>query len=383
MNLDSPCVARGGNMDDPLAQDWDRFVSDGPSKHVEQLLAWGEARRQDGWTAHQVVHQEEGRIAGAALILIRQFHKVLRVGYLCKGPLLGNAKGPDWLRAAKGIVLKLKDFAKRQRLFCLIVEPPYFSDELHVLLRTCGFSPHLKQLPPSGLAKGTLLIDLRPSEEELLMGMRRSTRSALRKAGATQVISRIGGKADVDLLWNLMIELCRRRGATPNISSPKVMHAVWDRFNASDRARIDVLEMSGQPLAALMTFCIGSWAIPWRIGWSGAEPRISPEKILYWAVIRDLRMNGATTFDFNWVDPDEADAVRAGRDVPESTAKGVTKFKMGFGGEIVRLQETLDYFPNPLARVALRWGGSSLLESRAFAKLARRISGLRKRHSPD
>lgn len=359
---------------DPAA--WDECVASARSMHLEQTSAWAEARRLDGWAPTYLLARQESRLVGGALLLVRRIKGYIAVGYVSRGPILRAELGEREEDVATEIAKGLVRVARANRLTVLIVDPPYFAGVLPAALKKAGCVPHLPQLPPTGLMKGTLLIDLRASEEELLRGLRRSTRQLLRKADQEPALRfREGGAQDIDTLWKLMNELCRRRGVRPNVSSPAVMRALWDRLSPTKSVRIDVLEFNGEPLTAVMTVCVGRWAIPWRIGWSGTEAKLSPEKILYWNLIRALKNAGYTTFDFNWIDPTEADAIRAGVASLDPTAHtGITAFKIGFGGDIVRIEPPMDYFPSSIVRSAMRLGLGKIVSSKTARKILNRAN---------
>ncbi len=351
---------------------WNQVVVSADSVHVEQHTAWGETRRLDGWTPNLLTVKEGDAIAAGALVLTRRISRWIKVGYVSRGPLVRQGESAG--NAAGEIVADLKRFARSHGLTILIVDPPYRSCVPPDQLVRAGFTPHLRRLPPTGLMRGALLIDLQPSESELLARMRRSTRQVLRKAEQSSLRMRSGGVEDIPVLWNLMSELCRRRGCSPNVSSPELIRELWTRLAPNGQARIDILERDGVPIVALLTLCLGSWVIPWRIGWSGAEPQLSPQKVLSWSVIRSVRNAGFRTWDFNWVDPDEAKAIHAGAPVADSVGSGITGFKMSFGGSIIPIDPPMDFFPNAIARAFVRSGGGSLLNSSRLAPLLARVN---------
>jgi len=201
--------------------------------------------------------------------------------------------------------------------------------------------------------------------------MRRSLRRNVRQAREGGVEVREGGEGDIEVLWRLLNELCRRRGVRSNISSMEVIRRLWQLLAPEGQARIDVAEVDGRPVVALLTVLLGAWAIPWRIGWSGEAARLHPEKYLYWSVLHTLRAQGCQVFDFNWVDLAEADAVRNGSPLAENVHSGMTFFKMGFGGELIRLPGAFDYFPNPWIRWGMLGGGRRLLGTPWVQRLIR------------
>jgi lipid II:glycine glycyltransferase (peptidoglycan interpeptide bridge formation enzyme) len=357
--VDSQTRTEVHRVDSNSAQQWDEFVQQAESVHLEQLSSWGRVRMVEGWLPEILIVRRKGDILGGALILVKRFKSVLKVAYVSRGPLVRRCGTiiREESEAAE-VVSAIKLDARRTKLSVLIVDPPYRCGYVSGMLGGPDFTRHLPQLPPSGLMKGTLLIDLRPPEADLLLNMRRSTRQVLRKADEAGLRVRQGGADDVSLLWKLLMDLCRRRGVTSNVSSEEVLKAMWVHFGPIGRVRIDVIEKAAEPLAALMTVCVGGWAVPWRIGWSGAESRYSPEKALYWSVMRSVRQKGSSVFDFNWIDPQEALAIRSGTSMRSTVGDGVTNYKIGFGGEILPLAPAMDYFPNPVVRaVMLRYGG--------------------------
>ena len=93
--VDFELVRGSGEGHSQAREEWRHFVLAQPSVHLEQLWAWGEVRRVDGWQPELLVGRIGGGLAAGCLILHRRLNRFLRVGYVSRGPLIGPAAGAD------------------------------------------------------------------------------------------------------------------------------------------------------------------------------------------------------------------------------------------------------------------------------------------------
>jgi lipid II:glycine glycyltransferase (peptidoglycan interpeptide bridge formation enzyme) len=216
-----------------------------------------------------------------------------------------------------------------------------------------------------------ITIDLTPPVDEILGNMSKTTRKSIRQAERRGVTIRGGDRADLSILWDLMMALCARRGVRSNVDNIEFMTHLWDVFSPGKRAQLFVAEVEQAPVAALLTIKAGDWIHLWRMGWSGAFPDKHPTKALLWHAAREAREEGCTVADLNWAESEVAEAIKAGDATSGNPNAGVTQYKLGFGGQVVRLPGAYTYFPNPIVRAFFRMGGERVVTSRLGARLLR------------
>ncbi len=184
---------------------WNSLVSKLPDPHFLQTYEWGQVKAKYGWKPLYAVWATDGKFSvfketdqsfllhpdhcvAAALILKRQ---ILRNGFAARLSILYSPKGPllDWSNQvpAEPCLNDLQSFARKQGAIFLKMDPdvvlgtgiPQGEDDFidnngQVLMselkqRGWGYSSDQIQF------KNTVLIDLDPSEEELLCSMKQKT----------------------------------------------------------------------------------------------------------------------------------------------------------------------------------------------------------------
>ena len=170
-----------------------------------------------------------------------------------------------------------------------------------------------------------MLVDLRPSEDELLACMKPKTRYNIRLAARRGVAVRAGGEADLDGLYRMYAETAVRDGFV--IREAGYYREVWGTFLRAGLAEALIAEVSGEPVAAVWVFRFGDRA--WYLyGMSRPLHREKmPNHLLQWEAMRRSKQAGCTVYDL-WGAPDKFDE--------RDPLWGVYRFKEGFGGRVVR-----------------------------------------------
>lgn len=327
-----------------------------------------------GWQSHYVTVRLERRLVGGAMVLVRRSGRFGRVGYVCRAPLLRPEAGhADVL--AQAVLTELKAFAKTNGLRVLIVAVPYRGQGMIPVMRALGYVDHPWGMPPSRLPNGTIVHNCQVPREEMLASFRRSTRQEINRGLKRGFRMRMGGEGDLPAFWDMVVSLCRRRNASPNIPGLEYVRRVWRTLSPSGSARLYVGEVNDSVVTSLMCIRQGNWLFAWRIGWSGEHAEAFPTKSLYWQVMQAAAAEGVVHLDFMDLNMNDVRAAQAtaGADPPKSAGFGVNFFKLGFGGTIIELPTAMDYFPNPLIRGVMRAGLASLLNHRKVRRVFFRL----------
>jgi lipid II:glycine glycyltransferase (peptidoglycan interpeptide bridge formation enzyme) len=267
--------------------------------------------------------------------------------YTPKGPLM------DWsdelLR--KRVLDDLQSFAKRQGAIFLKVDPD-------VVLGTGipGTGREIEddtgQAVMSELKRGgwrfssdqiqfrnTVMIDLSPSEEELLARMKQKTRYNIRLAAKKGVTVRAGNTSDLPMLYKIYAETSVRDGFV--IRDETYYRTVWQTFMESESPGCEPLiaEVEGKPVAAIFVFYFAGRAY-YLYGMSREAHREKmPNYLLQWEGMRRAKAAGCSLYDL-WGAPDEFNE--------NDPIWGVFRFKEGLGGQVVRTLGAWDYTPKLL-----------------------------------
>ncbi len=297
---------------------WEALVDQRfPAAHVLQTAAWARLKTEFGWQATPFVVDD-----AAALVLWKALPLGFSFGYVPKGPL-----GP-WSPA---LWQRIDAEARRRRAVFLKVEPDLWEDQAPPAWRTAppqGFrpSPHSVQ-PPR-----TIVIDLRPDEDELLARMKQKTRYNIRLARRKGVTVRPWD--DVDRFFDLL-QVTAQRDRFP-LHPRAYYRRAYALFHPRGQAQLLVAEYEGEPLAALMVFRRGPRAWYFYGASSNRHRNRMPTYLLQWEAMRWAKAQGAVEYDL-WGIPDADEAqLEAQFTQRRDGLWGVYRFKRGFGGQVRR-----------------------------------------------
>lgn len=340
--------------------EWDAFVRDHAQGSLLQTTHWAQLKSHFGWRSHRVWLRREGQLAAGAQVLFRSaMMGMVRIGYVPHGPLV------DWEDEEQVAVLmnQIDRACYEHRAGLVKLEPLVFLDDVGgapgggtVLSRQrwaeiCAAHDLVHEAdtiqPPR-----TLLIDLRPPEEEILQAMKQKTRYNIRLAGRKGVTVREGTMADM-ATFNRLMRVTGERDAF-SVHQPDYYRTAYELF-APERAAMFVAEYEGQALAALMVFALGERAAYLYGASSNEERQRMPTYALQWAAMRWAKERGCTVYDL-WGIPDADEEALEEQFMERSDGLwGVYRFKRGFGGMPARTVGAADRVHNQLLYKVYKW----------------------------
>lgn len=357
---------------------WNPIIASLPSPHFLQTFEWGQVKARVGWRPIYAVWTRQSSVIGdqisvtencvaACLILkrsipIRGLAARLAVLYAPKGPLL------DWTNEPlrQRVLDDLQAFAKQQGAIFLKMDPD-------ILLGTGIPGADGSTTDAAGAAiqseltrrgwvyssdqiqfRNSVLIDLTPSQDELLARMKQKTRYNIRLAEKKGVTVRVGTMDDLPLLYKMYAETSVRDGFV--IRDEDYYMTVWKTFMPAHASKVErlqgaiappfdlptceplIAEVEGQPVAGLFLFMFAGRAY-YVYGMSRELHREKmPTYLLQWEAMKRAKAAGCAVYDL-WGAPEifnESDSLW-----------GVYRFKEGLGGRVVRTLGAWDYAPHP------------------------------------
>jgi lipid II:glycine glycyltransferase (peptidoglycan interpeptide bridge formation enzyme) len=252
--------------------------------------------------------------------------------YATKGPALDYGDS----ELVQRVLSDLETYSRRQGAIALKVDPDVNLPAVAETLVRRGWRYSAEQIQ----FRNTALLDLSPSEEELLAKMKSKTRYNTRLAARRGVTVRAGGVEDVPLFYEMYAETGVRDGFT--IREYAYYRDAWQIFLESGLGHILLAEVEGEAVAGLILFQFGERA--WYMyGASTARHRNKmPNYALQWAAIRWCKTAGCAVYDL-WGAPDTLDE--------QDSMWGVWRFKEGLGAQFAPHIGAYDY---PASRV-LYW----------------------------
>jgi lipid II:glycine glycyltransferase (peptidoglycan interpeptide bridge formation enzyme) len=184
--------------------------------------------------------------------------------------------------------------------------------------------------------------------------MKPKTRYNIKLAEKKRVTIRIAGPEAFDEFMVLMKDTAKRDGFSLHLAD-RYLNMLKVLKGGECRAFLAFADFEGKALAA--NLMIDSFGMRTYLhGASSSEMRnVMAPYALHWHLIKDAAERGMSAYDFWGIAP-----VGAPEDHPWA---GITRFKLGFGAEVVEMPGTFDF---PLSTF---WYG--------IYKLARRVSGLK------
>ena len=315
------------------APEWDSFVASHPQGHILKTPAWADLKCAFGWTAARIGIKEKGNVVAGAQILFRTLPLgIATIAYIPKAPIA------NWENEAlvKFLFENIDQVCRDRNAIFVKIEP----------LITSNF-----QLPTSNFQKSkpiqpqrTLVIDLRPSEEEILAAMKQKTRYNIRLAEKKGVA--VNPSDDLDT-FNRLMQITGERDQF-GVHSSAYYRKAYELFRPLNRAQIFTAYYNDQPLATLMLFILGERAWYFYGGSSNEERNRMPTYLLQWEAMRWAKARGATHYDL-WGVPDEDEAtLEANFESRDDGLWGVYRFKRGFGGKLIREPDAIDRVYSPM-----------------------------------
>ncbi len=330
-------------------QIWNELIASLPLPHLLQTWEWAQVKAKYGWQPMPFVWQSgsSGQPSAAAMVLKRTislggFSAKLSVLYIPKGPNL------DWNDAdlRQRVLDDLQVFAKQQGAIFVKIDPdvvlgtgvPGTKDAVEL----SGGQETKAELERRGWLfsqdqiqfRNTVLVDLTPSENEILSRMKQKTRYNVRLAQKKGVTVRVGTAADFPLLYRMYAETSVRDGFL--IRGEDYYQTVWRTFGQSSTINRQssmpsseplIAEVTGQPVAAVSIFYFAGQAI-YLFGMSHDEHREKmPNYLLQWEAMRRAKSLGCKVYNL-WGAPDKF--------VESDGLWGVFRFKEGLGGYVLR-----------------------------------------------
>jgi peptidoglycan pentaglycine glycine transferase (the first glycine) len=322
--------------------EWDRAVTE-LGGHLLQSWRWGQFKSAHGWEVERVA--VDGDRPVLAQILFRRMGPIT-VGYIPRGPVFG-AQEVEPLRA---LFDRIDHTCRARHALYLIVEPdrplPFKGS-----FKGAGFVRGPEHIQPSRTVKVPLL------DDELLLGqMHQKTRYSVRLADRRGVKVERGtaDHANVRSFYELLIDTSQRNEF--GIHDESYYADFLNTFGAD--AVLMFALVDDVRAAGLIAARFGEEAI-YMYGGSSTEHRAHGAAFrLQFEAMRWAREASCVRYDL-WGIPagDPASTGEEGSRVAATRGddwRGLYKFKVGFGGEIVVYPSTLERRYHPIAAFLAR-----------------------------
>ncbi len=322
--------------------EWDAFVENHPHGSLLQTTSWARLKGRFGWNSHRVWMRKDGELVGGAQILYRSaFMRMIKFAYVPHGPLV------DWRDEEQTAVLlnQIDHSVFERNASILKMEPRIWQDEYPDWDNLCqphGLVTNSDTIQPPQ----TIVVDLRPSLDDILANMKSKTRYNIRLAAKKGVTVRQGTAEDVPTYIKLMQITGQRDGF--GIHAPDYYRAAFEIMAPTGQLALFIAEYEGNPLAAIMASKCGK-TVSYLYGASSNEERKRmPTYAIQWAAMEWAKEQGCDTYDL-WGIPDAPeDELEEHFTERHEGLWGVYRNKRGYGGDIKRTIGATDRVYNNL-----------------------------------
>ena len=322
--------------------EWDKFVGATPGGTYQQSSLWGQVKAVVGWRAIRLVAHREGKIAGGCQLLLRSLPVAGAIAYVPRGPVMAERSG----LALEVVLNALREVAKQERIIYLKLQPPPDGAYLAGLLQAHGFVPSDLEIAP----RATTRIDLHRSPASVLGLMHTNARRNIAKARQIGVTVREGAETELVMFAALVEETARRQSFSPY--PLQYYERTWRAFAAGGEVQLFIAEHEGAVLASNLVIGFGDTATYKMGAWSGTRKNVPRNELLHLVGIEWARKMGYRYHDLDDISLAAAEAVLSGGRL--NARRGLERFKLGLGGEVLVFPGPYDYAVRPLMGAALR-----------------------------
>lgn len=294
---------------------WEEFVLAQKPQSFLHSWNWGETQKLVGNKTYRLGVFDGNKLTGVCLAILEQARRGSHI-VVPGGPLIDWGK-PGITETVKEALVEL---AREQKAWFVRVRPELIDRvENRELLNSLGFAPAPMHLH----AENTWVLNIDRSEEEVLSGMRKTTRYLVRKSlNSDLVVEQSTNPDDTRILYKLQSETAARHKFVP--FDEKIFKAQLETFGKDNQATLFLCKKGREVLAAAIIIFYGDYAYYHHSASTISSKEIPFSYFLQWQVILEAKKRGCKAYNFWGIAP---------TDDPKHRFAGVSLFKKGFGGE--------------------------------------------------
>jgi lipid II:glycine glycyltransferase (peptidoglycan interpeptide bridge formation enzyme) len=319
---------------------WNDFVAASPSGHFFQSWEWGDLQDAMGGHPRRIAALADGGLVGCVQALI--FDGVSRrFAFVPRGPVVDPAEEA----LASALLNAVISVSARDGASLVRIEPQWAREAPIVeLVERSGFALAKQRIMPLR----TLLVDLRPSVDDIWGSFRSNTRNRIRLAEKRGVEVRVGTPEDVPSFVRLFEATIARHGLRKADTDAFALAA--QHFGSRDTMRFFLARSEGVDISGIVVFLWGTMAT-YLWGASSAETdarHVNPNQLLHWTAMKWARERGCTTYDLFGIPDHDVEVLEAEYDKRTGGMWNLYRFKRGFRGTVHRHVGTFDAVFRPM-----------------------------------
>ncbi|MFH1088405.1 MAG: peptidoglycan bridge formation glycyltransferase FemA/FemB family protein [Patescibacteria group bacterium] len=303
-------------------QSWDYFVLQHPDGNLLQSWVWGEFQKNFGYKIWRLAVTSEGQTLAQLLVIKIPLKFGLNIFYAPRAILINKTQPANHQHTAMKLIINyLKKIASKEKAILFRTDPPLPPDDSTALsiYKSLGFVVSPKSTQP----KTNLWLDIRPKEPNLLLQMKPKTRYNIRLSEKHNIRVHATQKPEEITIFNDLIHTTSIRDSFHSHPDNYYTQQFFtlSKYNSMS---LFVAEYNGQPLATALVSFFGHTATYLHGASSGQHRDKQPTYALHWEIIKTAKQHDCTIYDLGGVNLSTHHAWA-----------GITRFKLGFGGNIV------------------------------------------------
>lgn len=310
-------------------EDWDEFVARQENTLFVQSYSYGEFYKtlsEDYWIFGIY---DEGKLVGGSLV-VSVHAKRGNFLYLPYGPILPEK---DKAAALRAVTKYLAGFARGAGDYSFLRVSPFMEDS----------APNRKifkdnsyiEAPMHILAETTWLLNLNPSEKELMLNMNKNHRNLIKRCAKDEVkVIQTGDPAQLDNFYKIYNATAKKHKF--HKFSKDYIQKEFEIFAANQEASLYLGYLGDGRLDSAAIIIYYKKMAVYRHGASLNLKRQNPTSyLIQWEAIREAKRRGLYSYNFWGIAPENASQ--------KHPFWGITHFKKGFGGFPLDLIHCQDY----------------------------------------
>jgi len=325
---------------------WEGFLEKCKEKTFLQSFSWGEFNKMMGnkiWR-FGLFQIANGKLQIENLIGVALIIKILAKRgtflFVPHGPIIKSQISNLKSQISKYLLEELKKLAKEEKCDFIRIAPILEkNEEDERIFKELGF----REAPIHIHPEITWELDISKSEDEILKGMRKTTRYLIRQALKNKEIEILKSEKieDLEEFNKIYQETARRHSFVP--FSFDYLRNEFLAFKDDKQILIILGKYKGEVVSG------GVFVFWQKIGFyhhgasSQKYPKIPVSYLMIWEAIREAKNRGCEKFNFWGIAPISSDFELRTSNFWQHPWAGLTLFKMGFGGEKKEYVKTQDF----------------------------------------
>jgi peptidoglycan pentaglycine glycine transferase (the first glycine) len=313
--------------------EWEGFLLQCAEKTFLQSWNWGEFNLTAGNKIWRFGAYSNEKLIATVLVLKISARRGTFL-FIPHGPvIIGELDAKDEKEILELILLQLSDIAKEEQASFIRISPILkINGEKQDIFTDLGF----RAAPMHASAyEATWKLDIYPTEDELLVNMRKTTRYLIKKAEANPDISIeiSSNPSDIEIYQKLNKEVSKRQKFVG--FSDNYIKNEFETFAKDNQIVFLFGKFNGEIAAGAMIIFWSGIAFYHQAASRGEFAKFSIPYLLQWRAIKEAKQRGCRVYDFwGFTDPEK---------FPKHPWAGPTLFKMGFGGYKEEYIKTQDF----------------------------------------